>query len=93
MQHGVAVGIRFRRHGLGDRSSCAATIFDDELLAEHLADLCEDDARCRVCAASRGIRHDHAHRPVRPRRLCTGRTREWNRGHPGQSRASRKHYW
>jgi hypothetical protein len=60
------------------------------LLAEHFTDLAEDDARRCVGAAGRRIRHDHAHRPVRPGSLRADRAREWSRGHSGQDRASRK---
>ena len=66
VQHGVAVGIGLRGHRLADGAAGAATVFDHELLAEHFAELGEDDARRGVGAARRRIRHHHAHRPVRP---------------------------
>jgi len=66
VQDRVAVGRGFGDHFLADRAAGAAAIFDGELLAETLAEPGIDDARGRVRATRRRIRHHDPHRPLRP---------------------------
>jgi hypothetical protein len=88
VQDVVAVRIGLGDDGFADGAAGAAAVFDDELLAEHLAELVVDDARGSVGAAGRRIRHHHPHRAVRPGILRLGATHEWRRRHSGQYRAA-----
>ena len=84
MQDGVAVRIGLGDDGFADGAAGAAAIFDDELLAEHLAELVVDDARGGVGAAGRRIGHHDPHRPVGIFGLRKGWGREGRGSHAGQ---------
>ncbi len=70
MDEGVAIRIGLGDDRFADGAAGAAAIFDDELLAEHLAEFGVNDARRGVGAAGRRIGHDDAHRPVGPSAVC-----------------------
>ena len=58
---------RRARDRLGaDQSAAAGAVLDEELLAERLAELFGEHPAEQIVGAAGRIRHDHAHRLVRP---------------------------
>ena len=64
-QQGVAVGRRLRHRAGGDRTSGAAAVVDNDLLAQRLGHFVGDAARHDAGAAARNKRHHQGDRPDR----------------------------
>src|SRR4029079_18063986 len=72
---------RRARDRLGtDQAAAAGAVLDEELLAECLVELFGEHPAEQIVGAAGGIRHDHAHRLVRP----FGRGAAWQQGENGE---------